>query len=83
MLPAGPNNDYKNVPWTQVNSETGETATFLGTPHNVVYNLNSTNLHVHGLWVSPAGQSDNVLITVSKLCNRDHPNLMAARRLLE
>ena len=25
---------------------------------------NDTNLHTHGLWVSPAGNSDNVLITV-------------------
>ena len=27
--------------------------------------FNSTNLHAHGLWVSPAGNSDNVLLTIS------------------
>jgi FtsP/CotA-like multicopper oxidase with cupredoxin domain len=26
---------------------------------------NDTNLHTHGLWVSPAGNSDNVLISIS------------------
>jgi FtsP/CotA-like multicopper oxidase with cupredoxin domain len=32
----------------------------INTPHC----FNSTNLHSHGLWVSPAGNSDNVLITI-------------------
>lgn len=27
--------------------------------------FNDTNLHTHGLWVSPAGNSDNVLISIS------------------
>lgn len=32
----------------------------INTPHC----FNSTNLHSHGLWVSPSGNSDNVLITI-------------------
>ena len=32
----------------------------INTPHC----FNSTNLHSHGLWVSPTGNSDNVLITI-------------------
>ena len=32
----------------------------INTPHC----FNSTNLHSHGLWVSPSGNSDNVLITL-------------------
>ncbi|HJU37990.1 MAG TPA: multicopper oxidase domain-containing protein [Tahibacter sp.] len=32
----------------------------INTPHC----FNSTNLHSHGLWVSPTGNSDNVLITL-------------------
>lgn len=31
---------------------------------NVPHCFNSTNLHSHGLWVSPSGNSDNVLITI-------------------
>ncbi|MGO1070082.1 multicopper oxidase family protein [Lysobacter sp. CA199] len=31
---------------------------------NVPHCFNSTNLHSHGLWVSPTGNSDNVLITL-------------------
>ena len=31
---------------------------------NIPHCFNSTNLHSHGLWVSPSGNSDNVLITV-------------------
>ncbi|MDQ6869702.1 MAG: hypothetical protein M3178_15540 [Pseudomonadota bacterium] len=27
--------------------------------------FNQTNLHSHGLWVSPAGNSDNVLVNIS------------------
>lgn len=27
--------------------------------------FNSTNLHAHGLWVSPAGNSDNVLLSIN------------------
>lgn len=33
----------------------------INTPHC----FNSTNLHAHGLWVSPAGNSDNVLVTIA------------------
>ncbi|MEL7446949.1 MAG: multicopper oxidase domain-containing protein [Pseudomonadota bacterium] len=29
---------------------------------NIPHCFNSTNMHVHGLWVSPAGNSDNVLV---------------------
>lgn len=32
----------------------------INTPHC----FNSTNLHSHGLWVSPSGNSDNVLVTL-------------------
>ncbi|MGH8075901.1 MAG: multicopper oxidase family protein [Lysobacter sp.] len=32
----------------------------INTPHC----FNSTNLHAHGLWVSPSGNSDNVMLTV-------------------
>ena len=34
--------------------------------HNVNHPhcYNSTNLHTHGLWINPAGNSDNILITV-------------------
>lgn len=36
-----------------------------GVPNiNVPHCFNSTNLHSHGLWVSPAGNSDNVLIAL-------------------
>ncbi|ALN82394.1 multicopper oxidase family protein [Lysobacter antibioticus] len=31
---------------------------------NVPHCFNSTNLHSHGLWVSPTGNSDNVLLTL-------------------
>jgi L-ascorbate oxidase len=31
---------------------------------NIPHCFNSTNLHSHGLWVSPAGNSDNVLIAL-------------------
>jgi L-ascorbate oxidase len=32
---------------------------------NVPHCFNETNLHAHGLWVSPAGNSDNVLISIN------------------
>lgn len=35
-----------------------------GTTINTPHCFNSTNLHSHGLWVSPSGNSDNVLITI-------------------
>ncbi|MEY3930378.1 MAG: hypothetical protein RLZZ516_2088 [Cyanobacteriota bacterium] len=35
--------------------------TSINTPHC----FNSTNLHAHGLWVSPAGNSDNVLVRIN------------------
>lgn len=31
---------------------------------NVPHCFNGTNLHTHGLWVNPAGNGDNVLITI-------------------
>ena len=31
---------------------------------NIPHCFNSTNLHAHGLWVSPTGNSDNVLVSV-------------------
>jgi FtsP/CotA-like multicopper oxidase with cupredoxin domain len=41
---------------------TGEPADH-NTPHCSSFNL--TNVHTHGLWVSPLGNSDNVLLTVN------------------
>jgi FtsP/CotA-like multicopper oxidase with cupredoxin domain len=37
------------------------------TDENVLncYNYNRTNLHSHGLWISPNGNSDNVLLTIN------------------
>jgi FtsP/CotA-like multicopper oxidase with cupredoxin domain len=43
--------------------------------------FNSTNLHTHGLWVSPAGNSDNVLLNIEPMTRfqyeynvpEDHP----------
>ncbi|MEO1661171.1 MAG: multicopper oxidase domain-containing protein [Pseudomonadota bacterium] len=32
---------------------------------NVPHCFNSTNMHVHGLWVSPSGNSDNVLVRLT------------------
>ncbi len=32
---------------------------------NVPHCFNETSLHAHGLWVSPAGNSDNVLISIN------------------
>ena len=32
---------------------------------NVPHCFNGTNLHAHGLWVSPAGNSDNMLISIN------------------
>lgn len=34
--------------------------------------FNSTNLHSHGLWVSPSGNSDNVLLTLRPGVNFDY-----------
>jgi len=34
------------------------------TTPNIPHCFNSTNLHSHGFWVSPTGNSDNVLITI-------------------
>lgn len=33
-------------------------------PHNTPHCFNTTNLHTHGLWVSPSGHSDNVLLAM-------------------
>ncbi|MEM7762525.1 MAG: multicopper oxidase domain-containing protein [Pseudomonadota bacterium] len=32
---------------------------------NIPHCFNTTNMHVHGLWVSPAGNSDNVLLSLA------------------
>jgi len=48
---------------------------------NVPHGFNVTNLHTHGLWVSPTGNSDNVLLSVFPgedfrneiVVPRDHP----------
>lgn len=34
------------------------------TDPNKPHCFNSTNLHTHGLWISPSGNSDNVLLTI-------------------
>lgn len=44
----------------QLDPQPGCTPPSINTPHC----FNSTNLHSHGLWVSPAGNSDNVLTTI-------------------
>lgn len=36
-----------------------------GQPVNTPHCFNGTNLHSHGLWVSPAGNSDNVLLSIN------------------
>jgi FtsP/CotA-like multicopper oxidase with cupredoxin domain len=36
-----------------------------GQDHNVPHCFNRTNLHSHGLWVSPSGNSDNVLLSIN------------------
>lgn len=35
------------------------------TGHNTLHDFNVTNLHTHGLHVSPSGNSDNVLLTIN------------------
>lgn len=48
---------------------------------NVPHCYNGTNLHTHGLWVSPTGNSDNVLLSINPKVKfeyeynipRDHP----------
>jgi FtsP/CotA-like multicopper oxidase with cupredoxin domain len=32
--------------------------------HNTPHCFNTTNMHAHGLWVSPSGNSDNVLLSI-------------------
>jgi len=39
---------------------------------NIPHCFNSTNLHVHGLWVSPAGNSDNVFLTFKPGISFEH-----------
>jgi FtsP/CotA-like multicopper oxidase with cupredoxin domain len=36
-----------------------------GSDPNIPHCFNMTNLHAHGLWVSPAGNSDNVLVRIA------------------
>lgn len=35
------------------------------TPVNKPHCFNGTNMHTHGLWINPAGNSDNVLISIN------------------
>lgn len=52
-----------------------------GGPINTPHCFNGTNLHSHGLWVSPSGNSDNVLLSINPGVKfeyeynipRDHP----------
>ena len=44
----------------RLDRQPGCTPPDINTPHC----FNSTNLHSHGLWVSPSGNSDNVLLTL-------------------
>lgn len=39
---------------------------------NIPHCFNSTNLHLHGLWVSPAGNSDNVFLTFKPGISFEH-----------
>lgn len=39
---------------------------------NIPHCFNSTNLHMHGLWVSPAGNSDNVFLTFKPGISFEH-----------
>jgi FtsP/CotA-like multicopper oxidase with cupredoxin domain len=32
--------------------------------HNIPHCFNTTNVHTHGLWISPSGNSDNVLLSI-------------------
>ena len=37
----------------------------LGTDINSPHCFNTTNMHAHGLWISPSGNSDNVLLSIN------------------
>ncbi|MEO1017088.1 MAG: multicopper oxidase domain-containing protein [Pseudomonadota bacterium] len=39
---------------------------------NIPHCFNSTNLHTHGLWVSPSGNSDNIFLTVRPGVSFEH-----------
>ena len=41
------------------------TCTISGGSVNTPHCFNGTNMHTHGLWINPAGNSDNVLISVN------------------
>lgn len=43
-----------------------------GQPVNVPHCFNGTNLHSHGLWVSPTGNSDNVLLSLNPGVNFEY-----------
>lgn len=51
-------------------------------PLNTPHCFNGTNMHTHGLWINPAGNSDNVLISINPNVNfeyeynvpADHPS---------
>jgi FtsP/CotA-like multicopper oxidase with cupredoxin domain len=57
-------------------------ATFEGNPpqvaidQNKTHGLNHTNLHTHGLWVSPTGNSDNVLNVIAPETSFQHEYLI-------
>ena len=41
------------------------TCPFSGGSINIPHCFNGTNMHTHGLWINPSGNSDNVLISVN------------------
>ena len=41
------------------------TCTAMNADMNIPHCFNGTNLHTHGLWVNPAGNGDNVLISIN------------------
>ena len=47
---------------------TSQAAADVNTPHC----FNGTNLHSHGVWVSPAGNSDNVLVSINPGVNFEY-----------
>ncbi|GLS22426.1 L-ascorbate oxidase [Labrys miyagiensis] len=51
QLPAGP--------------QPGDPGCMPGQMPDIPHCFNGTNLHTHGLWVSPSGNSDNVLLTIN------------------
>jgi len=52
-----------NLPWAETACNPEDANRNHNTPHCANFNL--TNMHTHGLWVSPVGNSDNVLLTIN------------------